>query len=173
MRILGFELKRARLKGEQLNPHTLTDEEREMGLEVRRMTQMRRRMEHEIALTEQKVRLAELQAELAEYQGEDDGFNVDNLFQTFVQNSMAKLQGNLSSTPETPLSSPGSPATNLKHYTDAELVAFKEKIPKPLLKQIGRMREDEILEFASMRYPDLVNSIDEDTKKRALALLKQ
>lgn len=167
MRILGFEVKRAFVR--TAPPHALTDEEREMGMEVRRMKQAERRVQHEIELLKLETAKLELEVQkndlLAEL-GDEEEDGLESIFSGFLKNAAARVQQS-----QTPTPSPA--AAPQQHYTDDELVELKKKIPATVLQYIRTKSDDELVTLARERYPDIFNALDEDTKRRALVILKQ
>jgi len=62
---------------------------------------------------------------------------------------------------------------NRKHLSDDELRNLKEKIPAIYLKKAKKMSDEEIREFVSAHYPDILLQYDEETQVRALKLLRE
>jgi len=69
-------------------------------------------------------------------------------------------------------STPAQPAPAARSLTDAQLLDIKKQIPDKWIKELRSMTDEDIISTARAYYPDHFNSIDEDTKVRALSILR-
>jgi hypothetical protein len=56
--------------------------------------------------------------------------------------------------------------------TDEQLLAYKKKIPAPMLRKLRGMKDEELLHTARMYAPDLMEKADEETITRAIRILR-
>lgn len=142
--------------------HSLTDDEREMGLEVRRMNQEKRRTQHQIEMETLKLELLEVTAEVRELeeetsQGDDD---ITGLFQNVI---LKKLLGGGSVLGEA--TSP-EPPTSVS-LDDAAIEEIIATVPKAYRKAAQKMNDDTLKKLIRSRFP-----YDEETLNRIVAVFR-
>lgn len=145
--------------------YDFTDEDRDKAREYKQIQHEMKMLDAQMMLDEKRLRHAQILDKLAEYEDEEDEFGIDGLFNQFLQNAMGRIQQ-----PTPTPSVAGAPT--LRHLSDEELAALKARIPAPALKVLAKKSDEELIDLARTHYPDIFNSIDEDSKRRALLMLK-
>lgn len=161
--------------------HDFSEEDREKSAVVRLEKAVRRKR-----LEIQKARLERLHEQLEEQQMEEqiadledqldgddnqdpgaDALSPDALFMGLLAKiANGKQPANVSSSASVPVEQ------TRKRLTDDQLKTMRARIPAPVLKKLARMDPEEIVEQISMYDPDFLNTYDDDTVKRAVAVLR-
>lgn len=68
-------------------------------------------------------------------------------------------------------SAPAAPEKKI--WTDDELRALKARVPAQYLDAARKMKDDELLEMARIRYPDVFNQASDDSIARAIRILRE
>jgi len=142
--------------------HSLTDDEREMGLEIRHMNQAKRRTQHQIEMETLKLELLEVQAAVRELEEEteQDGDDITGLFQNVILKKLlgggSVLDGATSPEPPTSIS-----------LDDAAIEEIISTVPKAYRKAAQKMSDDTLKKLISSRFP-----YDDGTLNRIVAVFR-
>lgn len=156
--------------------HKFTDEERQksrvsrierdiMQDRIDYLERKRNRLAAEYRAREMEEEIAEMEEGLEDdvEEGDDLGANgPDALITQLLMRAMN--QG--------PMKKPEQ-FTGKQSLTDEQLRAFKEKAPPEYLKAAQKMSDDEIMEYVKTNKPDIFETYDDDTIRRALIILKE
>lgn len=170
-------LRKERRDGRENNGRDFSDDERDKGQITRlerairrqRMEAMRLHLENlkqkqEEMLMRQQIGMLEDDL-YGDEEDEDEEPGIDGLFSELIQNVMRK-------NPQA-ASAPEASAPVSVSIPDEQLRSMKTKIPAPMLKKLRGMNDEQIVEAISMHYPDLIAQCDEDTVKRAVAVIRE
>jgi len=144
-----------------------------------KLERIKKRREKEMLLDE----IEDLEEEDEEDEGDDPGAAVDalngspeSMLMNIVMQAMA-AKGRVSSPGASPQSqnapTPQPEAQPRANIPEERLRAIKAQIPKPWLKKLQAMSDEDILATARQYYPDHFDNIDEDSKARALLILRE
>jgi len=158
VRIFGLNITRTR--GAPKRTYDLTDDDREKGMLIRDLKFQKRKLQEEIELLSLQAERDDLYRDL---HGDEEN-DTDALFQSFL----VKLMGG--GVP--PSSAHGITPSAPPSMSDEQLRTIKESVPPKILKMAKRMTDEQIVEFARLHYPEIFQ-YDEDTRKRALAILRE
>jgi len=136
----------------------------EERLQHLRMLRNRQRMEEQIA---------ELEAELHGDPEDDADDEPQSLSpDTLLIGLLTKaFTGGVAGTPPVAVTVPNLPQK--VHLDDAQLLEMVQGIPPAWLKKAQKLDDDKLLELARLYKPGLLETYDEDTIRRALAMLKR
>jgi len=156
-----------------------TDDDRDLSAQIRRDQARMRRMEHELKMREIELDIQERNLAIEErIEALNDQYEPAEMIEEAEENPEKLLMsillkgflqknngGGISFTP------PSKPET--VRYTDDTLRSLKSQVPPPLLKKLKKMKDDEIIELARLYKPELLDGLDEETKQRAIAIIRE
>lgn len=156
--------------------YEFTEEDRALAAEKRRQqgetARLQRQIEQtqlQLVLEERKAHLEELRAELY---GDDDDvdskeFSVEGMIMPLVAQFLASKMTQNNPNVVTPTTQPMN-SNVLIHLSDEELLKLKSTIPKQYVSIAKTMNDDTLIKIMN-KY---IGECDDDTKERALALIK-
>jgi len=157
-------------------PYVFKDEDRLRSKEVRLerdivhdrlefLERRRDRLRSEYKARELEEEIAEMEDELSG--GDDDEDESPDAMLESLLSKVAPLLAGANNAPQ-PQQTP-----QLLHLSDEQLEEYKARIPKPMLKKLQKMSDDELITLGKQYNPDIFAMADEDTLKRALLILKR
>lgn len=159
--------------------HVFSDEDRDRSKQVRLerdivqdriefLERRRDRLRAEYKARELEDEIEEMEDELAG----DDGTDEDDAPDAMIDSILTKVAPLLAAGSAAQQPNTVQPPQQL-HLTDEQLEEYKASIPKPMLKKLRKMSDDELLTLGRQYNPDVFAMADEDTIKRALLILKR
>lgn len=156
--------------------YEFTEEDRALAAEKRRQQGESARLQRQIEQTELQLVLEERKAHLEElrsqlYDEEEDtdpkDFSVESMIMPLVAQFLTSKMVQNNPNVVTPTTQPMN-SNVLIHLSDEELLKLKSTIPKQYVSIAKTMNDDTLLKIMN-KY---IGECDEDTKERALALIK-
>jgi len=95
--------------------------------------------------------------------------------EAIIMQMLTKKFGGMNGTPQNvtpPQQMPPNSDIQKREFTNEELEGFKAQIPKPYLKKLQAMSDDELLETMQLHQPDFYHQASDDSIKRAVQVIR-
>lgn len=153
------------------NPQNFTQEGRDLGVESRKLKFVERQKEHEIEMAKKELELLDIKAQISDLSGDDEeGFDAEGLLLKILAPS---LIGGQQSFQEALNSAVPPSAPSKRTFSEGEIRALLERLPKPARKALKKMDREHILDLAQLYAPDFLRSADEQSIETALKVVQE